>query len=351
MTDVFGIPYETVFSFCFFTFLSALAAGIARRKYWRKPTITRGSVREAFDHMPVGICFADSSGVVRLSNRRMRSICMKLTGSDLQKTEDLRKIINTEKADVSTSDSALLDLGEGRKVQISFRDLADGKVTYTQITAVDVSDLLKEQEELKRSNRKLQEAISLAEKLYQDLDSLIREEETAAMRMRVHDDFGTSLLLARMSLIADCTLEKIKKNIPFWKRAVEAAGGPAFDKEIRQVSSDEWEGLLAESTALGVKITVIGHLPSDQSRQHIFISAVRECVTNCVRHAKGDEVTLNAGEESLEVTNNGSVPAGEIREGSGLTSLRLMVEKAGGRMRVEAFPRFRLMIQINSCYE
>lgn len=51
------------------------------------------------------------------------------------------------------------------------------------------------------------------------------------------------------------------------------------------------------------------------------------------------------------VTNNGSVPAGEIREGSGLTSLRLMVEKAGGRMRVEAFPRFRLMIQINSCYE
>ena len=306
MTDVFGISYETVFSFCFFTFLSVLAAGIVRRKYWRKPAVARGSVREAFDHMPVGICFADSSGVIRLSNRRMRSICMKLTGSDLQKTEDLRKFINTETKDVSTSDPALLNLKNGRKVQISFRDLTDGKATYTQITAVDVTDLLKEQEELKRSNKKLQEAISLAEKLYQDLDSLIREEETAAMRMRVHDDFGTSLLLARMSLMADCTLEKIKNNIPFWKRAVEAAGGPAFDKEVRipdnmkkKISSDEWEGLLAESTALGVKITMIGHLPSDRSRQHIFISAVRECVTNCVRHAEGDEVVLMRAEAGI----------------------------------------------------
>ena len=79
------------------------------------------------------------------------------------------------------------------------------------------------------------------------------------------------------------------------------------------------------------------------------MNAIRECVTNCVRHAGGNKVEAQILYQNgiiLSVTNNGSVPTGLIREGGGLSSLRQQVEKARGVMTVLAVPVFELRIQM-----
>lgn len=46
------------------------------------------------------------------------------------------------------------------------------------------------------------------------------------------------------------------------------------------------------------------------------------------------------------IYNNGQPPEKEIREGGGLTNLRHRIETEGGRMLVQSFPEFALVIEI-----
>ena len=41
------------------------------------------SVKEAFDHLPSGVCFFDKNGTVTLCNYRMYQVFFDLTGQDL----------------------------------------------------------------------------------------------------------------------------------------------------------------------------------------------------------------------------------------------------------------------------
>ena len=46
----------------------------------------------------------------------------------------------------------------------------------------------------------------------------------------------------------------------------------------------------------------------------------------------------------IRYTNDGSAPSGSIAEGGGLSTARRKIEAAGGRMLIEAAPRFALTI-------
>ena len=80
-----------------------------------------------------------------------------------------------------------------------------------------------------------------------------------------------------------------------------------------------------------------------------MLLAIQECITNCVKHAKGNEIYITCKNEEdsiiLEITNNGIVPKGKIVEGGGLTSLRQKIERSGGVMIVESSPRFMLRVE------
>lgn len=54
----------------------------------------------------------------------------------------------------------------------------------------------------------------------------------------------------------------------------------------------------------------------------------------------------NENEYSIELTNNGTMPTREIKEGGGLSSLRTMAENAGGKMSVASNPHFALEMTI-----
>ena len=103
---------------------------------------------------------------------------------------------------------------------------------------------------------------------------------------------------------------------------------------------------------MGVKVTLTGYIPPETTAERLVAAAIRECVTNCIRHAKGSEVhvavTERHGYLRAEITNNGEVPAGPITEGSGLSSLRRSVEASGGEMHISHRPAFSLTLYLST---
>ena len=91
-----------------------------------------------------------------------------------------------------------------------------------------------------------------------------------------------------------------------------------------------------------------GTLPSGGTAGEIAAAAVHECLTNTIRHAKGDLLHVRAekknGRTVLTLTNSGLKPCGPIAEKGGLGSLRRLAERAGGTMEIAYTPEFRLTV-------
>ncbi len=77
---------------------------------------------------------------------------------------------------------------------------------------------------------------------------------------------------------------------------------------------------------------------------------LRECTSNGVRHAGATELYADSEHRPqawhLCITNNGTPPRAEIKEGGGLSSLRRRIEKAGGTVTVHSLPVFVLEVTL-----
>ena len=115
-------------------------------------------------------------------------------------------------------------------------------------------------------------------------------------------------------------------------------------------SRDEYQLLMQTAERLNVKIIVEGPFLETEPHRHILVTAIHECFTNTLRHAHGDCLRIrveDAGDALAAVlTNNGTQPAGPIRETGGLGSLRRLTEQAGGRMTVSVSPDFSVRLEL-----
>lgn len=322
--------------------------------WFRRERIGRASIKESLDNLPSGICFADQSGLVILSNRQMYRLCYTLMGMDLQHISELLDALEKPQAGIQSvgADTNVYRFPEGKVwkfTQSSITD-ADGNA-YTQVLAVDVTALYEKGDELEQENRRLEEVNARARNLYAQLDDIVREEENFAVKTHVHDEMGELLGLTRNMLTQrELPPERLKALGKRWEHIGDTLGavgkqdGDAFD-------SDKTLAELTERIAgIGVALHVRGEFPQKSGAAYLLTAAVRECAINTVRHAKGSEMTveLTKTPHSLiaAITNDGLAPAGEVVEGGGLSALRRRIEGTGGAMQVESTPRFRLVITL-----
>ena len=322
--------------------------------WFRRERIGRASIKESLDNLPSGICFADQSGLVILSNKQMYRLCYTLMGMDLQHISELLDALEKPQAGIQSvgADTNVYRFPEGKVwkfTQSSITD-ADGNA-YTQVLAVDVTALYEKGDELEQENRRLEEVNARARNLYAQLDDIVREEENFAVKTHVHDEMGELLGLTRNMLTQrELPPERLKALGKRWEHIGDTLGavgkqdGDAFD-------SDKTLAELTERIAgIGVALRVRGEFPQKSGAAYLLTAAVRECAINTVRHAKGSEMTveLTKTPHSLiaAITNDGLAPAGEVVEGGGLSALRRRIEGTGGAMQVESTPRFRLVITL-----
>ena len=307
-------------------------------------------IKESFDNLPIGICFFDSRGIIRLINKKMLSIGCILLDGGFQTLRELRAALLSPPECVRVLDekNTLFRFPGNVILRYEEKQITDGRNNrFTQATFSDVSELFLRQRELKEENERLENANRRAKQLYDNMAGIVREEEILSMKMHVHDDIGHSILSARKALLSDASLEEIRSSASIWERSIELL----YHANNMPDETDDLEYAKERAAALGVSVLTGGDFPTDTAARRIFALAVRECVTNCVRHAGGNCVFAFAFSDHehhrLKITNNGEPPEREITEGGGLSALRKRIEKSGGAMAIKSLPFFELHITLN----
>lgn len=303
------------------------------------------SIKESFDNLPVAVCFFDKRGVVRLMNRRMLSVGAELLGSGVQTLEELHRALDTPPESIERLDAEMgvYKFPSGTVLRFVERQITDKSGgSYTEVTASDVTRLVTLQQELRKENARLEDANLRLKRLYDRMPEIVREEETLAMKLRVHDDIGHTILSARRALRQGESMEAIRESAEAWESTIEllcranSMGEP----------EDAIEYAKARAAELGAEVIVEGSAPKDVEMRHIFALAMRECTSNCIRHAGGKRIFARfapyRGGWAIHITNDGKVPDDEITEGGGLSALRRRIENAGGIMRIKSIPNFAL---------
>lgn len=311
--------------------------------------ISRNAVKESFDTLPAGICCFDRNGLLRLVNHKMQNITAVLCGRDLQTLADLQQALHSPGGGVRLVDAVvgIYQFPDGTVYRFVFRDGTDnGGVFYTEVMAFDVSRPAALHAELTRENERLADANRRAKRLYDNMPDIVREEEILKMKMRVHDDIGHTLIAARRALRHEQNLEDIRRQAAEWQRSIDLLC------RVRQEDSaqDPLEYMQKRAAALGVTVWLHGEYPMQRAARELYALILRECTSNCVRHAGASELYADStrrGEQwQLSVKNNGLSPTKTVREGGGLSSLRRRIEKAGGTMTVYSLPNFVLEITL-----
>lgn len=307
-------------------------------------------IKESFDNLPIGICFFDSRGIIRLINKKMLSIGCILLDGGFQTLRELRSALQSLPESVRALDEKNSLFSFPGDVILKYDEslVIDKKNnSFTQVTFSDVSELFSRQRELKEENERLENANRRAKQLYDNMAQIVREEEILSMKMRVHDDIGHSILAARKALLNDASIEEIHSSASIWESSIALLNHANNMPD----ETDDLEYAKERAAMLGVSVIESGDFPTERTARKIFSIAVRECVTNCVRHAGGNCVFAFAFSDHehhrLKITNNGEPPEREITEGGGLSALRKRIEKTGGTMEIKSLPLFELHITLN----
>lgn len=348
--------------------LSALAVsvltGIFQWSFLYKKSrdmITTRSIKESIDLLPDGVCFSTDRGMPILMNSRMRQLCTEFTGEGLMDTEkfwrDLRNG-NVRKGirPLKQREAAFIDTN-GQVWDFRRSRLSYGGEKVTEISAVNITTQYHLHKELVERYERLNDVNSRLHHFSEEVEKVTREKEILAAKIKLHDEIGRSLLILRSYLtetpeksIQTETPEKSAQTekrdrsrlLPLWQYIVTSMQEGTILKE----REDSLLLLKKEAADFNVDIFLEGLLPANPSVRNVIFAAVRECVGNSAKHARGDRlfITIHDTEENTEVfiTNNGNAPGGSIHETGGLKNLRKMVEERGGSMQIKSSPVFVL---------
>ena len=180
-------------------------------------------IKNSFDSLPIAVCFFDHNDVVRLINHRMLAIASLLRRGGIQTLAELQDALQSPPEAVRCLDPQLqiYQFPDGSALRFAREQIVTkAGVRYTQITAADVTELMQKQNQLKEENEKLAEANAQLRKLFAQMPEIIREEETLAMKLRVHDDIGHSILAARRALLRHADLKEIRAHAALWEQSI-----------------------------------------------------------------------------------------------------------------------------------
>ncbi len=282
-------------------------------------------IKESFDSLPIAVCFFDKNGVVRLINHRMLAVASQLRKGGIQTLAELHDALRSPPPTVRCLDPQLyiFRFSDGTELRFAEESIKTAAgLTYTQVTAADVTELMWQMPEI------------------------IREEETLAMKLRGHDDIGHSILAVRRALIRRAGLEELRASAALWEQSIAVL----YRSNRITASPEPMKVAVRRAAEMGVRVLTEGKPPELRSLCETVSLAIRECAANCARHAGGTELYVRfqpmCGSTEVFLTNNGAAPKEKITEGGGLSMLRHHVEEAGGRMEIQSLPRFSLMLTL-----
>ena len=313
--------------------LTAVSTGLLiGQLHWTRRHISQVSIKMSCDHLACALCFARKNGQPCLRNLKMDELSHQITGEALLNANAFWDALKGRKA---------VSLKNGQTWRFERTEMEiDGQAVY-QIIGTDVTESVRLNRELEEDNRRLHDMNRRLREYSRNVQAVTREKETLRAKVRIHDELGHALLRTRQFL-ADGG-ENARDICASWRQNIRLLLGEGDDA----ASADSFGQMICAAQAIGVTIERQGVFPGEGTEAAQLVeAAVHESVTNLVRHAGGKRLEVIGTKERdgwhICCRNDGTVPAGPIVEGSGLSSLRDQVEAAGGAMRIDHAPRFLL---------
>ena len=320
-------------------------AGLCRL---RRQALGRDSIKQALDMLPSGICYFAPSGRVKLCNRQMNSLFHTISQGDLQTLAELQDALSDCDACSGVirlsweRQTYLFPDGKAWRYRQSEVKASDG-ATYTEAVFSDITELYNKNLELKAQIKQLN-AISRELKWLSDNALILtREKEVLSAKTKLHDDMGAGLIAIRHILHHNRTEEEANA-MDLFRQAVSAI---KYDNAYPRGRS-ELDRFLHDAEAIGIKVNLSGDLPEQEELRHVMILAMRECLTNSVRHAGATTIHITAEKKgdsvSVKITNDGRSPETEVVPKGGLHNLYRHIMDCGGTMEIQSKPSFALTV-------
>ena len=165
--------------------------------------------------------------------------------------------------------------------------------------------------------------------------------------MAVHGEFGEYILWLRQFLkegfdngISENDLKSLEER---WHRAIDIVKGINAFSENAEIENE----LLKVGELIGCKIFFPKKKPYKRYG-NLYYSAVREALTNAVRHGGADELYVEIEEkwshQKVTIWDNGSERINFSGEGNGLTSLRKLMKKENAELKIITENVFKMLI-------
>ena len=316
---------------------------IAEEINHRKMAITPSSIKESLDQLETGLCFSRPNGLVILTNHRMNELSHAIFGKALENAklfwqalvsdppvDGVERIASGEQPEFLLADHSLWSFR---------REELRGVI---QITAADTTHRHQLLSELQEKHRDLEEMSARIRSYGNKVDEYVTARERLETRVNLHGFLGQSLLMTRHYLQYESG--NAKKIIDIWQRNIDVL---RLEAEPHR-ENDSIASLKNAAKVVGMQVHVSGRLPENTQIQKLIAVMGAETLTNAVRHAGARQLWIDAEETEtahyIRYTNDGTVPAGSVTEGGGLSTSRRKVEAVGGRMAIETTPRFMLTL-------
>ena len=316
--------------------------------FWRKKNLSPLSIKESFDTLPMGICFYEDNGLIRLSNTEMDDASFLLdkeallNGSTFYERLEKKEIPDVTYLSISPQE---VILQKDEKV-LSFRHYLH-QIEKKDIHEIDESDITKTYELTKELEKKTKELQRLQKRLLsyeKNVKELITEREILETKIHIHGNLGKLLLITKEKMKQNLSHSEKEELLLLWEKGIDD-----FLTNEKEEKKDGLQVLEETARRIGIEIIFQGkRFEKDSKEEKILLHAIHESLTNAVKHAQAKTLFVTLKKENLhdiiEIRNDGILPKKEILEGGGLSSLRKLVEENLGKMEIVSKDAFLLRI-------
>lgn len=319
-------------------------------------------IKKAIDSYPGGICFSALDGRVVLVNEKMNRLVLELTGHTILNAkaawEEFTNFASNGKAEKLTQSWLPKDPGNESIHQQLFFRFSDSSVwrfelrfldsDTVQIEAAEITELYRLSEELYENTIRLQEMQKRQKTLLDSIVEVNLNKEILAAKMHIHDELGHCLLATTKAITEDSLAENADVLRESWNSTIHDFSNISTVWTVPNSSLQS--ELMQVAELIGCKVVFLGEQPKSRKALQLLYAAVREALTNAVRHADATEliVKIEQDEKSyhIEISDNGGVTVSKITEGNGLSALRQRLEQEGASLKVLCENSVSLIVDI-----
>ena len=321
-----------------------------RIKELHQEQITSSAIKEAMDHLPIGMVFAYNNGEIFLANvagLRYMYGCFHHYFGDIKSLWDAsvdypfsscleKKIMGKD---------LFLRLNTSCSLLLSLTKLTTPEGTIHQMLIKNVTEEDQDTLQLAKQNTVLKASGTELKNMLRNLEAVTRQQVATHLRFYIHDLMGQRLTILQQ-LLYD------KKNLDYEKvlKILDEISGD-MQKIEAETAESKLKGILATYRDIGIQIRLVGTLPEDKNTANTFVAIIREGITNAIRHGHCTTVNIELLKENskyvLNIADNGIASPLKPTLGTGLTGITKRLEEINGILKIKEKPIFTLHCEVN----